>query len=115
MPIDDAITNAVKKIIPICVPEQYAGDASEYCTYNYTELPESFGDNVPECIRYQVQVHWLFPWRPNISADSAIRTKKQNLRAALAEAGFTWATITPSGDGEWEHFIFECEYCDGDL
>jgi len=40
--------------------------------------------------------------------------KKQKLRRALADAGFTWPTVTPAGDEEWEHYVFECEYADGE-
>lgn len=108
--MDDIIKAAVTPIIPICVPHVYGGAAEEYCVYNYTEIPDSFGDNNPEAIRYSVQVHWLFPWRPGISADPAVVEKKQKLRRALAAAGMTWPTITPAGDREWEHLVFECEY-----
>lgn len=111
MNIDQKIQSAVKPVIPVCVPKQYGGDAMEYCVYNYTEIPDSFADDEPECIRYQVQVHWLFPWSPNISADKDVQEKKKDIRNALATAGFTWPTVTPSGDDEWEHFVFECEIC----
>lgn len=115
MSIDDRIQAAVKPVIPTCVPKQYGGNATEYCVYNYTEFPDNFGDDDPECIRYQVQVHWLFPWQPNISADAAVQVKKRAIRKALADAGFTWPTVTPAGDNEWEHFVFECELCDGEV
>ena len=115
MGIDELIQAAVKPIVPVCVPKQYGGDALEYCVYDYTEVPDSFGDDAPEAIRYLVQVHWFFPWRPNISAEADVRNKKQRLRRALAEAGMTWPSITPAGDSEWEHFTFECEYADGEV
>lgn len=113
MNVDQKIQDAVKPVIPVCVPKQYGGDAMEYCVYNYTEVPVAFGNNRARAIRYIVQVHWLFPWQPNISADSTVQTKKTALRNALEDAGFTCPTVTPAGDEEWEHFVFECEIAGG--
>jgi len=114
MGIDEIIQSAVTPIVPRCAPKQYSGKDLEYCVYHYTELPDDFGDDEPQAIRYTVQLHWFFPWRPGISADAGIVGKKQKLRRALADAGFTWPTVTPAGDEEWEHYVFECEYADGE-
>lgn len=113
MNIDQKIQDAVKPVIPICVPKQYGGDAMEYCVYNYTEIPAAFGGNRARAVRYLVQVHWVFPWQPNISADDAVRSKKSAIRNALEDAGFTCPTVTPASDGEFEHFVFECEAVGG--
>lgn len=114
MTIDARIQAAVTPTVPRCVPRQYGGDDLEYCVYNYTEFPDSFGDGRPRAIRYMVQVHWLFPWRPNISADGDVLRKKAALRQSLGEApGFTWPTVTPAGDNEWEHLVFEFEALEG--
>jgi len=115
MGIDDVIRSAVTPIVPRCEPEQYGGKDLEYCVYNYTEIPDSFGDDDPEVIRYAVQLHWFFPWKPGLARSPVVLRKKQALRRALAEAGMTWATITPAGEKEWEHFVFECEYADGEV
>lgn len=113
MSIDDRIQSAVKPVIPVCVSELYGGNAMEYCVYNYTEAPEAFGGNRARAVRYLVQVHWFFPWRPGIGADAAVQAKKAALRNALEDAGFTCPTVTPAGDREWEHFVFECETVGG--
>lgn len=107
MTLGERIEAAVTPIVPICVPKQYGGDATEYCTYNYTETPDMFGDDEPEATVCLVQVHWLFPWMPNVSESDTVRDKKRRLRLALAEVFETWPTITPAGDGEWEHYVFE--------
>lgn len=106
--IGERIEAAVTPIVPVCVSRLYGGDAEEYCTYNYTENPDSFGDDAPEAMRCSVQVHWLFPWRPKISETAETRTKKKALRRALAEV-MTFPTVTSAGDSEWEHYVFEGE------
>lgn len=107
MTLGKQIEAAVTPIVPICVPKQYGGDATEYCTYNYTEVPDLFGDDEPGVIRCRVQVHWLYPWAPNASEAAEALQKKRQLRQALGETFESWPTVTPAGDGEWEHFVFE--------
>ena len=107
MSLGERIEGAVTPIVPICVPRQYGGDAEEYCTYNYSETPDLFGDDEPEINRCQVQVHWLFPWTPGVSESDTVREKKKQLRRALAGVFETWPTVTNAGDSEWEHFVFE--------
>lgn len=109
MSIDELIQKTVTLIVPRCVPKQYSGKDTEYCTYNYIEMPAAFSDDAPECIRYMVQLHWLFPWQPNISASEGVLKKRQQLQQAIVDAGFTAPTITPAGDNEWEHYVFEFE------
>lgn len=109
MTLGERIEAAVTPIVPICVPKQYGGDATEYCTYNYTQTAILFGDDEPEADRCQVQVHWLFPWTPGGSETPEVLAKKKQLRRALAGVFETWPTVTPAGDSEWEHFVFEGE------
>lgn len=109
MTLGERIEAAVTPIVPICVPKQYGGEATEYCTYNYTETPDLFGDDAPGVSRCLVQVHWLFPWSPGVSETTAVLIKKKQLRRALADVFETWPTVTPAGDNEWEHFVFEGE------
>lgn len=109
MTLGERIEEAVTPIVPICVPKQYGGESMEYCTYNYTETPDQFGDDAPEIVRCSVQVHWLFPWTPGVSEAAEVLAKKKQLRRALAEAMDTWPTVTPAGDNEWEHYVFEFE------
>lgn len=107
MSLGERIEGAVLPFVPICVPKQYGGDSMEYCTYNYTEMPDLFGDDSPEVIRCSVQVHWLFPWRPDITETAEVRAKKKQLRRALAQVFEVWPSITDASDSEWIHFVFE--------
>lgn len=113
MTIDEAITTAVTPIVPRCVAERYGGKDLEHCVYNYTEIPEGSGDNGARLVRYLVQLHWYFPWRPGILAAPETQRKKRALRAALLAADFTAPTVESAGDNEWSHMVFECEYVDG--
>lgn len=106
--IGERIEAAVKPLVAVCVPRLYGGDAEEYCVYNYTETPDSFGDDAPEVLRCSVQVHWVFPWQPGISEAAETRTKKKALRRALAGV-MTFPTVTNAGDSAWEHYVFEGE------
>ena len=109
MSIDERIQAAVTPIVPRCVPVRYGGKDLEYCTYNYTEGSTGFADDEPAFAVYKVQLHWLFPWEPGISASEEVLDKRQRLKQALIDADFTAPTITPAGDNEWEHYVFEFE------
>ena len=109
MSIDERIQTAVTPIVPRCAPKQYSGKDTEYCVYFYTQSGTFFSDDEPECFVYRVQLHWLFPWQPGISAAEEVQEKKRQLLQALINADFTAPTITPAGDNEWERFIFEFE------
>lgn len=108
--MDDIIKATVLPIVPVCVPNIYAGEATEYCVYNYTEVPDNFGDDAPQGARYLIQVHWYFPFVQNVSATADVKAKKNAIQRALADADMTWPTITPAGDSVLEHYVFECEY-----
>lgn len=109
MSIDSAIRNAITPIIPIVKPNVYTGSETEYCVFNYTELPTLHGDNSPHAIRYLVQVHWFLPTGTNPNA------KKKQIKNALMNAGFTYPSVINASDGDGQHFVFECQYVDGDV
>lgn len=109
MSLDSAIRAAVLPIVSVCEPNQYDGDALEYCTFAYTELPVCFGDNAPHAIRYLVQLHWFLPTGERPAA------KKKQLRQALATAGCTYPSVENASDADGQHYVFECEYVGGDV
>jgi hypothetical protein len=109
MSINSTIRAAVTPIVAVCVPDVYTGTATEYCTFNYTELPDAFGDEMPGAIRYLVQLHYFLPTGANPYA------KKKQIKNALLSAGFTYPVATPAGDGDGQHYALECEYSDGDV
>ena len=103
MSINEQIKAAVKPIVPVCVPDFYTGEETEYCTFDYTEIPEEFGDDMPELIRYAIQLHYFCPLDYN-----SIETR-QKLRRAILAADFTAPEITPAGEENSQHFVFEFE------
>lgn len=108
--IDDKIKSAVKPLVAVCVPDLYTGDAPEYCTYNYNEIPTAFGDNAPRAVRYLVQVHWFVPLkkRPH--------PKKKQLRRALGAIPLTtWPTIVNASDELGQHYVYEFVAVDGEV
>ena len=108
MSVNKAIMGAVSPIIPICVPNVYRGTELEYTTFNYSELPDDFGDDSPGTIRYLVQVHYF------CQTDKNPLGEKRKIRNALSASGFTYPSTTDASDDEGQHFVFECEYVDGD-
>lgn len=108
MSLDSELRAAVLPIVPICKPNQYDGNALEYCVFSYTEMPACFGDNAPGAIRYLIQLHWFLPTGVRVAA------KKQQLRRALASIDCTYPSVENVSDGDGQHYVFECEYVGGD-
>ena len=114
MSINATIRAAVTPIVAVCVPDVYksaAGEtpATEYCTFNYSELPEVFADGKPDVIRYLVQLHWMFP------KGTSPFSKKKQIKNALHNAGLTYPSVTNASDSDGGHLIFECEATDGEV
>ena len=107
MTINQQIKAAVEPIVPVCVPDPYTGEETEYCTFDYTEIPEEFGDDMPELIRYAVQLHYFCPLGYN-----PIKTKRLLFQAILA-ADFTAPEIINAGDETSQHYVFEFEALGG--
>lgn len=107
MSFNQALIEAVTPIVGICVPDLYSGEASEYCTFNYTESGAGFGDDVPHAALLLVQLHYFLPLRENPLA------KRRALRDAILAMGGTAPVITPATDELGQHYIFEFEYLEG--
>lgn len=90
MSLDEIIKEAIKPLVPVCVIDVYGGQAEEFCVYTYTEEPVYYGDNEPDSIRYHVQLHWIFPWRPGITATPEVKAKKKQIKRALVAAGLDY-------------------------
>ena len=108
--LDDQIRAAVEPLVGVCVPGIYTGDAEEYCTYNYNEIPAAFGDNRPHAVRYLVQVHWFLPLKQRPHPK-----KKALRRALLAVRGFGAPEIEDASDELGQHYVYEFEAVDGDV
>ena len=109
MSLNTVIRAAITPIVTECVPDQYGGTTTEYCTFNYSEIPDAFGDESPGAIRYLVQLHYFLPVGANPYA------KKKQLKNALLNAGFTYPTVTNASDADGQHYALECEFSDGDV
>lgn len=109
MTINERIAAAVEPVVAVCVPDEYNGEAEEYCTFNYTEIPEAFGDDAPELIRYSVQLHYFCPLGRN-----SLSTR-QKLRRAILAADFTAPEVIPASDETGQHYVFEFEVLGGDV
>ena len=109
MTVDEQIVAVVTPIVAECVPDQYAGEEAEYCTYNFDEVPVAHGDDHPHAIRYLVQLHWHLPL-----GQRPIVTKRRLCQAILA-AGFTYPTVENASDELGQHYVFEFEAVDGEV
>lgn len=109
MTINEQIKAAVEPVVAVCVPDKYGGEAMEYCTFNYVEIPEEFGDDAPELIRYAVQLHYFCP-----AGHDSVKTR-QDLRKAILAADFTAPEITNAGDETGQHYVLEFDGFGGDV
>lgn len=106
MSTDAAIKAALDGILPL-YPNLYTGDELRYIVYNYSTIPDVFGDSVPHAARYFVQVHLYLPSKENPNQ------YKLTISRALNANGFTWPSITNASDGDGQHYTFECNYVNG--
>lgn len=114
MDINEAIITAVTPIVPVCVPDVYQPDAGEpeektYCVFNYTEMPDGFGDDAPGCIRYLGQLHLYLPFTPSPIA------LKRALRRAMLDMGCAVGDFSNLTDLDGQHYVLEFEYVDGEV
>src|SRR5574344_126836 len=115
MSINSTIRAALETMVQSVNSIVNTGSETEYIVFNCTELPDELGDNEPHAIRYLVQIHWFVPWRTESGAAINPNTKKKQIKRALLNADFTYPSTTNASDGEGQHFVFETEYCDGDV
>ena len=82
----------------------YTGTEAAYITFNFSTVPDLYGDNVPGYERYLIQVHLIAPATQNTTAlESQIKT-------LLAAADYTYPDTTEASDDESErHVVFETE------
>ena len=112
--INARIIEAATSVVAVCVPDVYRPGAeetaaTEYCTFNCSEIPDCFGDDGPGAMRYLCQLHYYAP-----DGTNSLLTRKL-LRRALHGAGFTYPSVENASDGEGQHFVFSFEDCDGEV
>lgn len=114
MDINEAIIRAVTPVVAVCVPNVYRPDAGTeaaetYCVFNYTEMPDDFGDDAPGAIRYLTQLHLFLPL-----GESPISLKRR-LRRAMLDIGCAVGEFADLTDLEGQHYVLELEYLDGEV
>lgn len=107
MSINETIIQAVTPIVPVCVPDLLVTEAGktppeEYCTFNYSEMPEGIGDNAAHLTRALVQVHYYAPLRK-----STIKTRHALRDAIAAVDNFTLPSIENATDETGQHYVLE--------
>lgn len=103
MSVEERLVVAVKPFVPTCVHGVYTGEANTYCTYNFLETPDNFGDDAPEVFRCSGQLHLFLPLETNP------RTLKRHLWQALLDADLGAASIEDASDETNIHLVFEFE------
>lgn len=113
MGLGEKLCAAVTSHVPICRPDIYQPEIGEepelYCTYNYDEIPRVFADGRPNAIVYLIMVHLYAP----LGKDTQIL--RSRLKNALHNAGCTYPEVENSSDANGQHYVFECQYMDGDM
>lgn len=94
----------ITPIVGVCVPDFYGGDAEKYCTFNFDELPDAFGDDLPHLKRCLVQVHYYAPVKANVYS-----TRKQLFAAICGEELFGAPSVENASDDAQQHFVYEFE------
>ena len=87
-------------------PGVYKGPEKHWFTYNYTDdHGGNYADDEPQSVINRVQIHFFLP------ASEDYIEKKNEIRDALFEEGFTFPEITTvdDPDPELRHIVFECE------
>ena len=106
MNVNELLTSTLGSLLPTA-DGIYKGKATEYIVFNYTTLPEDFGDDDAAHYRYLVQVHLFAPVEKNTLA------YRREITRRLVAAGFTRPEIVPATDKTGQHFVFECEIAGG--
>lgn len=81
----------------------YRGTANKYITYNYTTVPESFGDDAPEREKYLIQIHLVTSLNDNIHA------MVRSIKKALSEADFSYPESCDISSADERHIVLETE------
>lgn len=107
MSINSTIIKSLEPIGWPVVSSERRTEENRYIVFNYTSLPDNFGDDAPQHERYLIQIHMFCP-----SVTNTVVLRKQ-VKRLLFESGFTFPTMTDASDDEGQHWVFECEMAVG--
>lgn len=108
MTVNQALREAILPLVPVCEPDDYGGDALEYCTFAYDDQPDLFADGTPHVIVHAVILNWYLP-----KGVDPIEKKREICRA-LCAAGFTYPYVTNLSDAISQRYSFEFECTEGE-
>lgn len=109
MTVYKILRNAITPFVPICEPDSYSGEETEYCTFVINDAPLVFAEGRPHEIVCQIAMDWYLPKYVDPVE------KKYKICASLLRNGFTAPYVQNATDGVGQHYIFEFEYPGGDL
>lgn len=107
MTVNQALREAILPLVSVCEPDDYSGDAAEYCTFTYDDQPDVFAEAMPHAIVHQIILNWYLPH----GVDPI--EKKREICRALCAAGFTYPYVTNLSDSVSQRYAFECDYPGG--
>lgn len=96
----------IKALAPMGLPvvsSERRTEEPRHIVFNYTSVPDNFGDDAPQHERYLIQIHLFCP-----SALNTMALRKQ-IKQLLFESGFTFPNMTDASDEDGQHWVFECE------
>ena len=64
MNVNETLKTMFSDLLPVAA-DTYKGKATEYIVFNYTAIPEDFGDDDAQHWRYLTQVHLYAPHEKN--------------------------------------------------
>ena len=113
MRVDAALQAALRPLGLPVFPNKYTGKLTTYITTNWTMLGAAHGGDFAGAARYLVQVHYFLPDKENPNG------MLERILQALAAADFTSGDVinahveTKDANAYGQHYVIECEYCDG--
>jgi len=112
MTTGEAVVKALEGFEFPVVYNTFDGRKTEYVTYNYLlDYGDDFGDNAPEQVVKEIQVHYFAPKKTNKKAINHEQTIKE-IREALFRGQFTYPSIHREDEPEnnLTHIIYECSF-----
>lgn len=110
MTMNERIIQAVKPVVPVCVPDLYDPNqneaAEEFCVFSYDAEWTFYADNSPMYTEYSGSLNWALPLK------KASLVKKANLQRTLERAGFDLQGIYNTSTEEFQMYEFQWSYTD---
>ena len=85
----------------------YFGKEKEYFVFLFSVIPGMHSDDAPTIERYLTQLHYFCPH------DVDCTQLRQEVKARIFAAGWTWPDEVNASDDTSQHYVFECELIGG--